>query len=69
MKALQVINPRTGQADHEIPDHYYMVPYALVGIISPWNVRLTLALIDAIPALLAGSAVTVRFTGTRKCSV
>ncbi len=40
--------------------HYHMVPYALVGIISPWNVPLTLALIDAIPALLAGSAVLLK---------
>ena len=40
--------------------HYHMVPYAVVGIISPWNVPLTLALIDAIPALLAGSAVLLK---------
>ena len=39
---------------------YRLVPYALVGIISPWNVPLTLALIDAIPALLAGSAVLLK---------
>jgi succinate-semialdehyde dehydrogenase / glutarate-semialdehyde dehydrogenase len=36
------------------------VPYALVGVISPWNFPLTLALIDAIPALLAGCAVIVK---------
>jgi acyl-CoA reductase-like NAD-dependent aldehyde dehydrogenase len=39
---------------------YHMVPYSVVGIISPWNVPLTLALIDAIPALLAGSAVLLK---------
>ena len=39
---------------------YHMVPFSLVGIISPWNVPLTLALIDAIPALLAGSAVLLK---------
>ena len=35
-------------------------PYGLIGIISPWNFPLTLALIDAIPALLAGCAVIVK---------
>ncbi|WP_150292689.1 aldehyde dehydrogenase family protein [Sphingobium estronivorans] len=37
-----------------------LVPYALVGVISPWNFPLTLALIDAIPALAAGSAVIIK---------
>jgi len=37
-----------------------LVPYALVGVISPWNFPLTLALIDAIPALAAGAAVIVK---------
>lgn len=37
-----------------------LVPYALVGVISPWNFPLTLALIDAIPALAAGCAVIVK---------
>jgi len=36
------------------------IPYPLVGIISPWNVPLILGLIDAIPALLAGSAVIIK---------
>jgi acyl-CoA reductase-like NAD-dependent aldehyde dehydrogenase len=36
------------------------VPYALVGVISPWNFPLTLAMIDAIPALLAGCAVIIK---------
>ncbi len=35
-------------------------PYPVVGIISPWNFPLTLALIDAIPALAAGCAVIVK---------
>ena len=35
-------------------------PYGLAGIISPWNFPLTLALIDAIPALAAGCAVIVK---------
>ncbi len=37
-----------------------VVPYFLVGAISPWNFPLTLALIDAIPALAAGCAVVVK---------
>jgi acyl-CoA reductase-like NAD-dependent aldehyde dehydrogenase len=37
-----------------------LVPYSLVGAISPWNFPLTLALIDAVPALAAGCAVIVK---------
>ncbi|SIN59777.1 Acyl-CoA reductase [Parasphingorhabdus marina DSM 22363] len=37
-----------------------LVPYSLVGVISPWNFPMTLALIDAIPALMAGSAVLIK---------
>ncbi len=37
-----------------------LVPFPLVGVISPWNFPLTLALIDAIPALAAGCAVIVK---------
>jgi succinate-semialdehyde dehydrogenase / glutarate-semialdehyde dehydrogenase len=37
-----------------------LVPYPLVGVISPWNFPLTLALIDAIPALAAGCAVIIK---------
>ena len=36
------------------------VPYQLVGVISPWNFPFTLAVIDAIPALLAGCAVCIK---------
>ena len=35
-------------------------PYPLVGCISPWNFPLTLALIDALPALAAGCAAIVK---------
>ncbi|MER7796840.1 aldehyde dehydrogenase family protein [Microbacterium sp. NPDC096154] len=34
-----------------------LVPYPLVGVISPWNAPTMLAMIDSIPALFAGSAV------------
>lgn len=37
-----------------------LVPYSLVGVISPWNFPLTLALIDAVPALAAGCAALVK---------
>jgi len=35
-------------------------PYPLVGVISPWNFPLTLATIDAVPALAAGCAAIVK---------
>jgi succinate-semialdehyde dehydrogenase / glutarate-semialdehyde dehydrogenase len=35
-------------------------PYPLVGVISPWNFPLTLSMIDAIPALLAGCGVLLK---------
>lgn len=35
-------------------------PYPLVGVISPWNFPLSLSLMDAIPALIAGSAVIIK---------
>jgi acyl-CoA reductase-like NAD-dependent aldehyde dehydrogenase len=35
-------------------------PRGVVGIISPWNAPLTLALGDAVPALLAGNAVVIK---------
>jgi succinate-semialdehyde dehydrogenase / glutarate-semialdehyde dehydrogenase len=36
------------------------VPYPLFGAIAPWNFPLLLALIDAIPALMAGSAALIK---------
>lgn len=38
----------------------HLVPYTLVGVISPWNFPLLLATIDLIPALLAGCAAIVK---------
>jgi acyl-CoA reductase-like NAD-dependent aldehyde dehydrogenase len=40
--------------------HSQLVPYPLVGVISPWNAPLMLALLDAVPALFAGSAVLLK---------
>ena len=37
-----------------------LVPYPLIGVISPWNAPMMLALLDAVPALFAGSAVLLK---------
>ncbi|MDB6046064.1 MAG: h16 [Gammaproteobacteria bacterium] len=37
-----------------------LVPYGVVGIISPWNYPLILSFLDAVPALLAGAAVMIK---------
>jgi acyl-CoA reductase-like NAD-dependent aldehyde dehydrogenase len=39
---------------------HQLVPYPLVGVISPWNFPLALTLIDAVPALVAGCAVIAK---------
>lgn len=39
---------------------YQLVPYPLVGAISPWNFPLILSFIDVVPALLAGCAVLLK---------
>ncbi|MGB3457305.1 MAG: aldehyde dehydrogenase family protein, partial [Litorimonas sp.] len=36
------------------------VPYALVGVISPWNFPITLSFIDAVQALMAGACVLIK---------
>lgn len=51
------------QGTTSVPDVSYatrLMPYPLAGAISPWNFPLTLALIDAIPALAAGCAAIVK---------
>ncbi|MBL8645319.1 MAG: aldehyde dehydrogenase family protein [Rhodospirillaceae bacterium] len=51
------------QQSAEAPDVRFRpqyVPYPLAGIISPWNFPITLALIDAVPALIAGCAVIIK---------
>ncbi|MGX6648535.1 aldehyde dehydrogenase family protein [Maricaulaceae bacterium MS644] len=49
-----------GRSNPSLKHSGQYVPYALVGVISPWNFPLTLSLIDAIPALAAGCAVIVK---------
>ena len=39
---------------------YRLKPYPVVGVISPWNVPLTLGLIDAMPALIGGAAILLK---------
>lgn len=40
--------------------HEHRHSYGVVGLITPWNYPLTLAVTDALPALLAGNAVVVK---------
>jgi len=60
--APQLLEEREGRsvANPAITFRSQLVPYPLVGVISPWNFPLTLSLIDAVPALLAGCAVLVK---------
>lgn len=60
--APAMIKDETGRsrAAPAIEFHSQWVAYPLVGVVSPWNFPLLLALIDAIPALLAGCAVLIK---------
>jgi len=49
-----------GRSNPAIRHAPQFVPYALVGVISPWNFPLTLSMIDTVPALLAGCSVLVK---------
>jgi len=49
-----------GRSNPAIRHTAQFVPYQVVGVISPWNFPLTLSMIDAIPALLAGCAVLLK---------
>lgn len=49
-----------GRSNPAIRHAPQFVPYALVGVISPWNFPLTLSMIDTVPALLAGCAVLLK---------
>jgi succinate-semialdehyde dehydrogenase / glutarate-semialdehyde dehydrogenase len=51
-----VENPPGNRLKHKTQ----LVPYALVGVISPWNFPMVLSFIDAVPALLAGSVVLIK---------
>lgn len=61
--APSLIEAAEARIDTSIPTvsaRITLVPYPLVGVISPWNFPLLLALTDALPALAAGSAVLVK---------
>jgi len=49
-----------GRGNRAIRHAPQFAPYALVGVISPWNFPITLSMIDTIPALLAGCAVIIK---------
>jgi succinate-semialdehyde dehydrogenase / glutarate-semialdehyde dehydrogenase len=51
---------RTGAAPGLTRTVEHRLPKGVVGVISPWNYPLTLAVSDAIPALLAGNAVVLK---------
>lgn len=71
--AVAALRGWVAQAPHLLPEGWtdgramphirhapQFVPYALTGVISPWNFPLTLSMIDTLPALLAGSAVIIK---------
>jgi len=62
-RAPQLYNPpeeRPSASATTVQIGQQWVPYGLVGVISPWNFPLLLALIDTIPALLAGCGVLLK---------
>ncbi len=62
-RAPEIMQPSVRENSVMLPGVSYrhkLVPYPVVGVISPWNLPLTLALIDVIPALLAGCSVILK---------
>ncbi|WP_228027949.1 aldehyde dehydrogenase family protein [Costertonia aggregata] len=62
-RAPQLYNPpaeRPSASATTVQIGQQWVPYGLVGVISPWNFPLLLALIDTIPALMAGCGVLLK---------
>lgn len=59
--AAEALAEATGNSsDPTLRFQQQYIPYELVGIISPWNYPLILSMIDAITALLGGSAVAIK---------
>ena len=56
----QALNVGQSSTMPAIKLHQQLVPYSLLGVISPWNFPLMLSSIDAIPALIAGSAAIIK---------
>lgn len=62
-RAPQLLAEAGAGVSAQVPTVHYqhrLIPYPLVGVISPWNVPLILGLIDALPALAAGCAVLIK---------
>ncbi len=57
---MKIANARPSALNSNVFIEQQMVPYSMVGVISPWNFPLLLALIDTIPALYAGSTVLLK---------
>jgi len=57
---LRATRSRPGVLPFLTETREYREPRGVVGVITPWNYPLTLALTDAIPALLAGNAVVFK---------
>lgn len=73
---IAAVSERPSQAMPEVTIREEFAPYPLLGAISPWNFPLLLSFIDAVPALLAGTAtiikpseVTPRFTAPVTASI
>ncbi|MEE9545195.1 MAG: aldehyde dehydrogenase family protein [Rhodospirillales bacterium] len=60
--AIEVLQENSGIStkDPEVSFEQQLVPYALLGVISPWNYPFILSFLDALPALLAGCAVAIK---------
>jgi len=59
-KLMEEVPIRDSYSNPTVQIKQQRVPYQLVGVISPWNFPLLLALIDTVPALLAGCAVLLK---------
>lgn len=61
-RAARLLRPRRRQGAFPIvtKTHELRLPHGVVGVISPWNYPFTLAISDALPALLAGNAVLLK---------
>lgn len=55
---VPVSRPSSSSADIDFEQQY--VPYAVVGVISPWNFPMVLSFFDALPALMAGCTVIIK---------
>ena len=51
---------RPSRSDAKVNIRQQRVPYPVVGVISPWNFPLLLAMLDSLPALMAGCSVILK---------